>query len=583
LLSPRLWRYFGWLLVVVAIASQAGIQRQFGASRFGFFNFDKIYQVTAACSLFDGEGVSERWANPDDLSSPRLTPVFHWPMGYSVVVAGVLRCLHNPFKAIQVVDYASIVVFFLAWFAILESLGSTISTGTKVILWSVWALVTCPLVPITSSEMLALTLFSLALLAGLRGVKSRRPALWGVGAAVAAVAAATVRYAYWPLLAVVPLGLAAAALAQQRRRPLLVAATTCAVLSGVLIGAFLAYQKHCFGRVTFLADFYSGKFGLYWAGLTHVFPFPASMVGFPDIWGALSAVYENCAAVAWFPLYWKVSIGVLAVLMLGGVHAFLTRTAAKQDPAVAAAARFFITAGILTILLTCGQLALLTLTTPSVPGSPVPGGVWTYMIEDRFYAPFASFVVVALAAALSGFWHAGHRGRFVLKGLVAVLLAAWLLAGLHGRYDQFVRRARFERPTRNATLADMKTMWTAVRRHRDAGRNVVYLERPGTPPDDDRPERTLKMAAQMFGACLMPVDVACRPLPAPKRDVALIGWVHDSEANRPDSIGGQIQNHGGFVRIARLWQGTLWETVVKGSQVFRPLGSPSPQAGRNGR
>jgi hypothetical protein len=579
----KLWRYSGWLLLVAAIAAQAAIQRQYGSLHFGFFNFDKIYQVTAAYSLFDGEGVCERWANPDDLSSPRLSPVFHWPMGYSVLVAGVLHCLHNPFKAVQVIDYASIVVFFLTWFAILESLSGAISAGTKAILWSVWALVTCPLVPMTSSEMLSVALFSVALLSGLMATKSRRPVLWGMGAALPAVAAAAVRYAYWPLLAVVPLGLVAAALTHQRRRPLFAAGVVSAVLSALLIGAFAACQRHCLSHVTYLSDFYAGQVGLYWFGPSQIYPFPASMVGFPDIWQVILAKCRQCAAVAWFPLYWTVSIAVLAVLVLGGLHWFVTRPPAKRDPAVAPAARFFVTAGILTVVLTCGQLIVLTLVTPSLPGGVLPSGVWTYTTENRLYAPFAPFVILALGAILAGFWRTGYRGRSALNGIAGVLLAAWLLTGLYGRYHVLVRRPRSEWPMRQAVLADMKTMWTAVRRHRDAGRNVVYLERPNTPPDDYVPEDILKTAALMFGACLLPADAARRPLPAPKRDVAVMGWVRDSETGRPDSIGGQIRGHGGFGQIARLWQGTLWETVVKGSEVFRPLGSRSAPAGQDGR
>lgn len=570
-MTDRLWRYCGWALVTAAIVVQCLIQHDFGALRFGFFNGDKVCQVTCARSLLDGQGIAMRLPNEDDLSEPRLEHIYLWPVGYSFLAAAGLRLVDNPVRVVQAIDYATIVVFFLTWLAILEVLGRNLSAGTKLVFWAVWAAVTCPLIPMTSNDMLSMTLYYLALLAGLLAVKGERPIAWALGAAVAAAAAASVRYSYWPLLAAVPAGLGAVALLRARRPRLFAAAVACALLSATLLGSLVVYQRTSLGRSTYIVERYAGRQGLYWERLQNVHPFPASMVGFPDIWGALLEVWPEWRPTPMFPLGWKVSAGVLAALALGGLYYGLTRRT-RQDPPPEPVWYAFLFLGAATTLLTLALLVGLTLVTPGDPAAMFPGGYWTFLLEDRYFAPFAPFVTLALAGVLRGLWSSAHRGAIAFKLLAVSLLLGWLALGLSARYLVLAKTAPVQRPVRKASLRDLETAWHFVRRHLDEGRNVVFVRHDTIAPEDSTGELFLTTGAMMAGAAIVTPDVVRRPLAPRKNPVVIMTWAPTSESGVRGTLGDEIRRQGDFLEIAGLWRGTLWEARVEPAQTFTPLG-----------
>jgi hypothetical protein len=150
-----------------------------------------------------------------------------------------------------VIDLAFVVLFFVAWFVILESLGTFISIPARIAIWLFWAFAFPPPAALTSTEIAALALFSMNLAICLVGVLWRLSPFWfGLASGLCMGGCAAMRYAYWPLVAVGPLSLAFCTI--KPKRSLLLAATINTLVAGCSIAALAVYNQTRSGYVTFL-------------------------------------------------------------------------------------------------------------------------------------------------------------------------------------------------------------------------------------------------------------------------------------------------------------------------------------------
>ena len=558
--GERVWRRLRWALLLLAIAGQGLHQYAFGSLRYGYFNFDKGFQIAAAQALLDGHGLSTLRVSPDHPAEPLRLPLAGWPPGYSLAVAALLAWRNDVWTACLVVDLVSIAIFFVAWFAIFQKLAAQIAGGTKILVWIVWIFVTNPLMPMTSAELLAQALFSAAVYFCVACGETRGTGRLAAAYGVCAGLAAAVRYAYWPLLAVGPVALAAAALVAGRRKPMLVAAAIAAGTSLAVLAPVALFELAPGHQDEFAVRMIAPESGrLLWNQLRAVSPFPAVAIGLSDAWATCAQCCPAVTSLPEYPVAWLVSLPVLVLAIAALVRQRrLLRKAAGEPQRTTLV--LFGAAGLLTTLATIALLVYLSLRVPGMSAPLWPGGICTFVNEDRYFAVFFAFLVLAAASSLVAML-ARHRAGW-LRALALVLLACWLGAGAYTRLwrmGTYLTDSRGGRSLKTVVHRDTRLVWATVRKHVDAGRQVLFIQRETGPN-----EVGCGRAALMAGACLVPEPLALRVPAEAKAPTALLFMLLPPDVAVPDSPTRKLAENPRSLSLDRLHYGTLYELVLGG-------------------
>lgn len=419
------------------------------------FGWDKVDQLAGAARLCAGAGLALEELNADDLASPLARPLVGWPPGYSYLAAGLLIAGLDIWHTALAIDILSAALYLAGWYFLAGH--SNMGRRGRLWMWVFWALAYLPLVRLTSSDQLAVALFSVALAMGavcVRAGQAERAARGACRAVLAAVMAGlmaglagAVRFAYWPLAGVVPLGLF---LSGSSRRWL--NAGVCAAATGIILGALAWYQHATTGHTTYLTSIYERPAAaLQWPMLRHMAPFPAGALGLDLFW---QRAHERLH----LPGTAQVGTWGLALLVLGAFFAAGYR-AWRQRRGVGPLRAYIYTTGLCTLLLTLAMLCWLSLRYP-------PIGNWTHVQELRYYAPVFGFLTVSWFGAphpvldvsrggaplrlhLSGAlrpWQwfsprwAGSNEKDWLRRSIVLVLAALVLATMAGGGIWRVRR-----------------------------------------------------------------------------------------------------------------------------------------------
>lgn len=556
--GDRLWRRLRWLLLASAILVQGFHQYGFGSLRYGYFNFDKSYQICAAQSLLDGHGLSTPVWNAKDPTHPLRAPLSGWPPGYSLLMAGLIAWLGDVWTATLIVDLASVAIFFVAWLAILERLGAWLSGWVKILVWSVWIFVSNPLMAMTSAEMLAQALFCVAIYFAVACAESQRGGWRAAACGAFAGATAAVRYAYWPLLVVAPAALAAAGLIAGRRKAMLVAAAIAAAVSLVLLAPVACFQIAPRDEENFAVRMLTPKSSrLFWNQLRFPCPFPAAAIGMGDVWYTSSQRFRIVASCSEYRAGWVVSV---PVLVLAAWTLLRQRRRPKPDAPSEnlAAASVFGVAGLLTVLGTLALLAYLSLRVPGMAVPYFPGGICTFVNEDRYFAVFFAFVVVATASSLVLMLHR-TRPRW-MRTLAIVLLACWLGTGAYTRLwrmKAYLSDSRGWRTSRSLICSDTRAVRAAVRKNVDAGQTVLFLRR-----EDSSAALNCSRAAFMAGACWIAKESAARVPTEAKGPGILLFLLLPADVAPTESPAWKLARLAQSRPLDRLECGTLYELVL---------------------
>lgn len=427
-----------WILLTIGIIHQC-------AEEYATYGFaiDKAIQIGASSALISGRGLETFQADSADLSRPIRKPVVGWPPGYSLFLAPLLWVTDDIWWSAIVIDWTSVIIFFASWFLVLKSLDGLIDTRGQILILLYWAFVYPPLMSAaSSSDKLALALFSASLSASLWLMKRRgSPILLGTISALFAGAAAAVRFSYWPLLAVTPIALSFCAVTLNRR--LWRAALSNTIIAACSIGAIAIYQHRASGHTTYLSEHYPKEVrGLYWDHLLHFTPFPTSALGLNGSW-------SFAADLLHLPGFIRVTgpwVASVIMLFVFGVHAafYLKPSEIVELPKVNhQTATFFLVSGILSIFLTVIMLSYLSVRTPY---QTMNGALWTYVEEDRYFAPTWGFLIVGLVSyvfSVSRSVTNRYRKPLVVS-VVSVLLVTTFLTGLrrHGGWWLWVTGKR---------------------------------------------------------------------------------------------------------------------------------------------
>lgn len=478
------WRIWRWFWLALAIGHQC--YHQYAFPRYGY---DKVQQVAAARALGAGHGITLPKYNVADLATPKWEPLFGWPPGYSVAVAPFVHATATARLATWCVDWLATVLFFGAWFMMFERLAPYVPVLARWAFWMFWALAFPPLSAVTSSDALAVAIYTAGLatlVEALTGPKVR--VAHGMLAGLCIGAAAAVRFAYWPLAAVPPVALACLGLRRERWR--LAVAAACAGTAGLCLTGLAAYQTAATGAATYLTKFYpEQERGFFFGQLAAICPFPAGGVGVDSAWSRLVARMEW---LEWASSVgaWSISALVLAACAWTAVLAWKAESpAAEQPPAArdADAWRLFWLLGLLSLAVTLGMLMWCTVRYPNVRG-------WAYVQESRYFAPVFGFFALGLAVAATQ-WRRSVPAAAVC---LFVLLSCAGLAGTQ-RVRQWVRH--FEGtypPAENSARYDETglRLESMIQNERAVGRTMLMI--------DNRIERY--GVALMEGAVVIDLD-----------------------------------------------------------------------------
>lgn len=434
------------VLAVVALAHQTW--DQYVHCQFGW---DKVDQLAGAVRLCAGRGLTLEELNTEDLSRPLARPLVGWPPGYSYLAAGMLSVGAGVWQAALAIDVFSAALYLASWYVLAAC--SRMGLRSRTWLWTFWALAYCPLVRLTSSDQLAAALYSAGLATGAVCVRSgpREP---GVAAGFAATPSAllapilsgvlvglagAVRFAYWPLAAVVPLGLLLAG-----RQNRLLKAGMCAVATGLILGATAWHQHATTGHTTYLTSVYVQPATVWqWRSLRQIHPFPAGALGLDMFW-------ERAHDWLHMPGMARAGTWCLAALVMAAFFAACCRGWQRRRLANWLPVYIYGT-GLSTLAITLAMLCWLSVRYP-------PIGAWTHVQELRYYAPMFGFLTVAwfgspyqvLAAPARGtqrrlhatgmlqawqwFWRraCGHNGISTVRRAIALVLAVLVLATMAG-------------------------------------------------------------------------------------------------------------------------------------------------------
>lgn len=489
----------GWAstaLLIVAIAYQ--IFENVRADTF-YLTPDKMHHVISAQAFLQGFGMSHVFADPANLAAAVVEPHTLWAGGYSLLLAGLLGVTGELYLTLTLADFFSTVVFFAAWWLITAELEPLTGSVGRVFILGWWTFVHSPLSSATleasgSSDLLAIALFSAGIWFAIRMIRGRAALINAALSGVCMGAAAGVRYAYWPLIVVFPLGW----IAMSRRKnfqALPPALLQLAVSAGFVLCVMLLQPA---GAERTQYD--QLEWGFQLDQLSNFFPFPANALGlFPALRSA--GGHLGIDLLAWnttVPYLWLISAAVIAVavreaaLFLGGYWRLASPAAEEKAAALVLA----ISGAAMAI--TLAMLVYLTVRAPTGLGA-------TYGKVPRYYMPAEIFLFLGIAPLFDRAWNRARRSpnklaMAALTGGIAVM-AAGPLAHRAGRIQAMAAGVH---ETTEYTAA-VRAMQSTITELRSRGLPVVYI-------DTDH-ERVL--LAGMAGAWMMNLD---RPAELPLLD-----------------------------------------------------------------
>lgn len=387
----RKWKIAFLLLLAVAIAHQGLYVWKVAVQ-----NHDKSEMVGAAVSLLEGGGYTYVVANPNQLAEPIHNPLIARPPGYTLMLLPVLWASGDIWLATVMLDVVATAIFYMAWFAIVNSLGPSLSRGAKLFVWIVWAVVWSPLMQLSSPELLTVALYSAALALALRfASRQSRPLRFGLFSGILMGTVSALRLAYWPLLAVIPLSLLLASGRRPTQRMIVGVAVHVGVAT-VMLAAVLIFQRNTTGQFIYLPVVPGLQRGFYPDQLTTIYPFPASSIG-GDVMVEQVQSSLRLPAIISEVTVWLISGLILLAAMYQFFRSFSSTERGTVSSDYEATRRCFALMAVSTMLLTLVMLAYMSVSYP-VPVALRDGRLWISL--SRFYVPILPFLLVYLAAVL---------------------------------------------------------------------------------------------------------------------------------------------------------------------------------------
>lgn len=388
---------------------------------------DEATQVAAATSLVDGYGLTIPQVRGNGTVLFLRKPMVEFPLGYPALFAGLLALTNDIVTATVLGGTIAATAFYVGAYIILSRIKVLTEPIASVAVALFWAFIWSPLHHLNRAEQLALSFFILSVACGLLTAVSRRwlaPLLFGATAMAVAVAC---RYAYWPLVTVVPLALVLSQGALRFRKEVVTSSLVMLAIPVVAL-CVIAWFNHSYGGRATLFRTAPVLREVHLENLLRCDAFPASAMGFTQALDWIgSKVPEILSQTNRRDIAWLVSAVLLgaAAASSGGVkwvRELLPFAGADLAPE-RLHGRFVLWCGTLTIAVTVAMLAYLSLMQPvSFPPFAAEYG-WTPIQERRYFAPTHAFLALVFIVCLVRLALQNRRSSLVGL-LIAIIVTA---------------------------------------------------------------------------------------------------------------------------------------------------------------
>jgi hypothetical protein len=379
------WLTLRFVLLVTAIVVQ------------GFYNFhtgpmlehDAANQLGAVHQILDGHGVSlPMVTDSTNLTDIAYQPMTQWPVTFSLLLAAFQLVTGDLWWSAMLVQWINVLIFFSAWFVITETLGDFFSIPVRLALWLFWIVIYSPV--LTSTDGFTLAIFSASLALVIIGLKQQsRLGQWVVLSGLVMALVMSLRYAYWPLVVVVPGSLLFYALLN-KRYDWIKWAFLHGALSVIGMGAVMLWNQVTANILVrgYLSVNDERPDRLLFENLRPFVPFPAQALG------TVSSLRIIGSELKLSEIAINSALWLIAAIFMLGLLSMVWHTARKpQADTVHPAWVIFATGLLLTIVLTV-YLSYLSITTEKF------WGWWIYVQDMRFFHPVFPFIALALFTLL---------------------------------------------------------------------------------------------------------------------------------------------------------------------------------------
>jgi hypothetical protein len=464
--TGRRWRF---VLLVAAI----GLYSLYAFLNGPTFDWDYGYQLGAAQQIVAGNGVTNAYVSTlHDLSNIEYRSVTWWTPGESWFAAALLRITGDIWWSAYLLEVVHIALFFAAWFIILEALEEWLNPKACTLVWLSWVLIFAPIV--SGTDQAALAWYSLSLALCLLMVRAPRwMFVFSLGAGLAVGMAAIIRYAYAPMLAVLPVVWAYYALRTGQWRWLR-AVLPYGIGAALPMLAILLFFRSATGANPAQMDS-----GFFLNQLTTLYPFPASSVGasfgVPYIADKLALGKPLLTGVMW----------LISGVLVAAFIAMYAKPIWKPQKTVPTLALFGLH-GMATCSIIVVTLAYLTVRYLQF------GDGWTFGSEMRYYAPTWGYFSVAAFALLTQSRASGRQRLLIL--LVIGVVTLCLGAAAFTRAAN-VRHLLTSAPRYGGTERITSPLYQVLTQAAEDGRPVVFVTGNLFDPTKVRSEVALANAA----------------------------------------------------------------------------------------
>lgn len=415
----RVWPMLRWGLLGLAIAF-SGVR----AAYLPPWTPDHDKALAISKSLLAGDGYTLPTPLKSGLTKRSWPRSISIPPGYPIAASALIPHLSDDDDVRKSIEWFSILLFFAAWFVILEMSGVPIPVLARLWIWLVWAFAFDPLAPVTPAGQLGLAFLSTMMAAMIVGVKSdRRLYQFAFLAGAFGAAAAAVRYQYWPtvpVLAAAYVVLDGRITARNVKAALLAAGPAAIAVSGISL-----WQRLNWSVVTHVAP---SQFGFAPERLLTMFPFLNDGVGGFDAINMLIGarhVDPFFGFESWvnWSLQWMLFAALLAVFLIE------VRTELKMEGKREPSRRLFWIMGAIAVGATVLLLSGLSFR--------IQREAFPKVQERRLWAVTWPFVLAAAASFIVRPWSRlpARIGQCVFAAVLMLLFSGAFLHRLTGLID----------------------------------------------------------------------------------------------------------------------------------------------------
>lgn len=239
---------------------------------FWLFNPDKCSQILAAQSLTNGDGYQSCQAIYTDLSIDKCQFLIGFPPGYSWMANFFHLFMHNYVKIDVAINILALLLYFTALFMLLKKAGIKDLFIALFFLWHAFS--SSIIQTLGTPDLISLTLLLWTFVLAIRLFEIPRSILVVLAIGLLTGFNCVVKYSYYPMIAVMPLTLAALAYFKGSRR-MFINSGLALLMSLIVLGGQSVYLKSNAGKAAHVSYNKEDAKSLHFDNLKKIEPFSA--------------------------------------------------------------------------------------------------------------------------------------------------------------------------------------------------------------------------------------------------------------------------------------------------------------------